>query len=385
MTFALGIMCEILATMVGTAGKQLVSYSGRTESKQSARLFKFSGLFITSAVGPILDLAAYSMAPQGIIAPLVGLDIVWNTFSAPFTLGEHLTKRHVLGSGLVFVGAAASSVFGPHEEEQASLDRLEDIFISWRFLAYLITAGILLTISFTTLASRPKGVEDKARGIALGATAGGIAGNMFFVSAGGNLVRSSISTGNYSAWQNWLPYPVLICAILVAVANIPFMTKGLQEYEALFMVTLFEGFHIVVACVSGIWVLGEMDNTAAGRVFLYWLCVWLIVVGLIVIQTTSNKRRPVHEESDPENHCGFQSEEGRAASSEAPVRSIHRAASGITVWASSISGVRQITFMEEDSDDPVSSSDEDFFDDNRTTAANPAENPAVSHDQVIIH
>eukprot|EP00405_Crypthecodinium_cohnii_P040084 CAMPEP_0206554880 /NCGR_PEP_ID=MMETSP0325_2-20121206/17447_1 /ASSEMBLY_ACC=CAM_ASM_000347 /TAXON_ID=2866 /ORGANISM="Crypthecodinium cohnii, Strain Seligo" /LENGTH=368 /DNA_ID=CAMNT_0054055045 /DNA_START=94 /DNA_END=1200 /DNA_ORIENTATION=+ len=342
--------------MVGTAGKQLVSHSGRAETLRAARLFKYSGLFITTVIGPVLDLAAYSFAPQGIIAPLVGLDIVWNTFTAPFTLGEHLTRRHILGSGMVFVGAASSSVFGPHDEEEASLERMQQIFLSWRFVAYILTFGSLLIVSLTTIASSPCN-GNKARGVALGATAGGIAGNMFFVSAGGSLIRHTVSTGDYSAWASWLPYTVVCCAIMVAVSNIPFMTKGLQEYEALFMVTLFEGSHIVVACISGAWVLDELSKTVVERV-IYWFCVLMIVFGLIIIQTTSNRRRPVDgAESDLESQNGnhlypdmVKAPSDGEVSSVASAFSLNRVPSGggITVWASSISGVRAVHFVDDD-------------------------------------
>lgn len=59
--------------------------------------------------------------------------------------------------------------------------------------------------------------------------------------------------------------------------------KALQEYEAIFVVTLFEGSHIVVACVSGAWVLGEMDNEEPIRRCCYWLCVLIIVAGLLCV------------------------------------------------------------------------------------------------------
>merc|ERR1712187_208810 len=95
------------------------------------------------------------------------------------------------------------------------------------------------------------------------------------------------SSGDWSPWTHWLPYLVAVGAILVAVGNVPLMTKGLQEYEALFMVTLFEGCHITVACISGQAVLRELDMLAWPRYSAYCFSVIIILIGLVVIQTSA--------------------------------------------------------------------------------------------------
>lgn len=300
MAIAVGLAFEVAATMVGTVGKQLVAYSARGEkTPERRRLLKVSGLVATTLVGPVLDMAAYALAPQSIVAPLNGLDIVWNTITAPYTLGEHLTNRHVLGTLLVVAGAAASSSLGPHKDQTETLEWLEGIFYSFRFLIYMAILSTGLIVGFVTMRKRPKGRGGKARGIALGLTAGGIAGQMFFMSSALGLVRSCIQLGDWSAWENPLPYMVVLAGVGCAVANVPFMATGLEEYEALFMVTLFEGCHIAVACISGAVVLREMEGTDMGRVIAYWFCVASIIVGLLVIQSTSVRSldKPIHQTS----------------------------------------------------------------------------------------
>uniref|UniRef100_A0A7S2N1J6 Uncharacterized protein n=1 Tax=Zooxanthella nutricula TaxID=1333877 RepID=A0A7S2N1J6_9DINO len=284
MPVALGVAFEVFATFLGTVGKQLISFSGRVKDQKRANLLKFSGLVITTLIGPVVDMAAYAFAPQAIIAPLAGLDIVWNTMSAPITLGERLSARHVVGSTLVFLGAMLTAMLGPHSETQATQEWLDETFNSLRFLSYCIVFGVAFAIGAVVLQTRPKGVGDKARGLALGLMAGGIAGNMFFMSASLGLLRSSASSGDWSVWRSWMPYVLVLGAVSMAVLNIPFMSKALQEYEALFAVTLFEGCHILVACVSGAWVLRELDREAFETQSLYWMAVSVIFCGLLVIQ-----------------------------------------------------------------------------------------------------
>merc|ERR1719330_1516878 len=106
----------------------MVSYSGRVE-KPRGRTLKRIGLALTTLVGPVLDMSAYALAPQSLLAPLIGLDIVFNTLSAPFTLGERLRKQHVVGSGLVFLGAALSSLFGQQHEVIKNGEWLHRIYV----------------------------------------------------------------------------------------------------------------------------------------------------------------------------------------------------------------------------------------------------------------
>eukprot|EP00929_Paragymnodinium_shiwhaense_P107580 TRINITY_DN73766_c0_g1_i1.p1 TRINITY_DN73766_c0_g1~~TRINITY_DN73766_c0_g1_i1.p1 ORF type:complete len:410 (-),score=75.12 TRINITY_DN73766_c0_g1_i1:610-1839(-) len=281
---AIGVGCEVAATVLGTVGKQLVSYSAKPSTTDELRaLLKYTGLTITTLLGPILDAAAYAMAPQSIIAPLDGLDVVWNTCSAPCTLGERLAKSHIVGTALIFLGSALSPLFGPHEERMVTLESMQETYSGWRFLTYMLGIGGVLLISFYLILVRPHGTGDAFRGIGLGVTAGAIAGNMFLLSDSLGLLRTCIQTGNWTAYQHFLPYLILVSAIVVAVLNIPFMTKGLEEFDALFMVATFTGTKILVASISAEWVLLEMVNSSWADTICYWMCLVVMFAGLAVV------------------------------------------------------------------------------------------------------
>lgn len=285
--FWIGIILELLAGAFGTAGKQLVSLSARRASEAAGRPLKYAGLMITTLIGPILDSAAYAFAPQSVVAPLAGMDVVWNCLSAPLTLGEKLMRRHVIGALFVAVGACLTAVFGPHLENDIPLADLKIRFVSWRVALYLALFACGLFVSLQILHRRPRGSGGKLRAFALGGTAGAIAGNMYFVSAALGLFKNSIASGDWSAWTDPFPYALVIGALVVALSNIPFMASGLQEFEAVFMVPLFEGCHIVGACISGQVVLQEMDDAEYWQWIGYWSAVLIIVTGLWAIQSGS--------------------------------------------------------------------------------------------------
>ena len=133
----LGVFLEVLATFVGTVGKQMVRYStiliDRKVAADAAAVVLIDpdvsslppavkavttidvgtqtaapktcgswitptiairiGLFSNTACGPLLEMAAYTFAPQSTLAPFGGLDTVWNALLAPFTLGEKFTRQ----------------------------------------------------------------------------------------------------------------------------------------------------------------------------------------------------------------------------------------------------------------------------------------------------
>eukprot|EP01051_Picozoa_sp_SAG22_P012050 SAG22_NODE_1219_length_5132_cov_2.957878_3_plen_318_part_00 len=91
-----------------------------------------AGYVVNVACGPLIDMAAYAFAPQSIIAPMGGLDVVWNTLLAPLTLKETLTVKRLAGCLLVAVAAGCLSVFGEHDEPTYSVEYFEKQLVTWR-------------------------------------------------------------------------------------------------------------------------------------------------------------------------------------------------------------------------------------------------------------
>lgn len=296
-----GVILEVLAGIAGTLGKQLVSFSARKGPSFTQKLCFVSGLCITTFIGPVFDAAAFAFAPQSIVAPLNGLDVCWNTLLAPFTLGETLRKAHVIGTVFVATGAGLTAVFGPHGTDIQSIEDVTSKLFRTQTVCYLVAWIVFLGGCYRLNQSRPQGVGDKLRGITLGVGAGAVAGNMYFCTCTVGLLRLGIGKGDWSAWTDIsmpLPYILALCTVGIALCNVPIMAKGLQEYEALFMVTLFEGSHICVACLSGTIVLDEMQGLPSEHMVCYWLAVLGIATGLYILQTA-----PVKSIDTPDDEC----------------------------------------------------------------------------------
>mmetsp|Transcript_127957 Transcript_127957/g.255536 ORF Transcript_127957/g.255536 Transcript_127957/m.255536 type:complete len:473 (-) Transcript_127957:94-1512(-) len=276
----LGVSLEVLATLSGTAGKQLIRLSElwSTVNPHAAKVVFSFGMITNTVAGPILDMAAYSFAAQSLIAPFGGLDTIWNAALAPWLLKEKLTLNRLFACCVIFIGTVLSGVFGSHEERDYSVEVVHELLVSPRILYYLTCVAAWVAFNILVPMRRPRG--DILRGLSLGVTAGSIAGNMFCVKAGVELIERSIWKGDSEVWRHWLTYATLLGAAFFALTNLIFMTRGLLEFEALFMVTIYEGAMIVSNCVSAGVVLRELHGLESWRVASYTLCVLLICLGM---------------------------------------------------------------------------------------------------------
>jgi uncharacterized membrane protein len=280
----IGVGLEIVSTISGTVGKQLVRFSEVQHEKGNEALSKkalFVGLGLNTAFGPIVDMAAYAFAAQSLIAPFGGLDVVWNTLLAPFTLKEKLTKRRALGCLLISAGAVGSAFFGSHAQPTYTVEDLQGLFFRERVALYVGVFLIWSVLNIVFLIPRPSG--DLLRGLSLGMMGGTIAGNMFCVKATVELIKTSIIYEPGEVWGHWLPYCVFAGAIFFAVSNVWFLTTGLREYEALFMVTVYEGSMIVANSLSGCIVLSELDNEPWTRTLGYGICIAIVILGMMSV------------------------------------------------------------------------------------------------------
>lgn len=292
-------------TLTIVIGMQLISYAANVDCKRRSLRIKVLGMALAQLVGPIAEVSAYAFAPQSLLAPLNGFDLVWNVMLAPYTLGEHVNKRKVLGTLIVFVGAIVAPIFGPHNAASVTLDDLRRNFFSFRFLLY-VAVSLLLTASALVELKR-RNNKDIVRGLLIGVGAGFVAGQTYFLAASSTLLQQSLSTGTWSDWYDWLPYVVVVGAVTCAIFNAVLLNIGLAEFEATIFVPIFAGSGISAACVSAVVVMRETAKLSYWRVEFYWLGILIIVLGLGLLTRDAYLARPAAAEMVPDNdsvECG---------------------------------------------------------------------------------
>lgn len=280
-----GIGLEFAATLLGTLSKQSLRFSKLLEVRGRSvcgRLVLSVGLITNLFLGPAIDGLAYSFAPQSILAPLLGLDIIWNCVLAPFTLKETLTRGRLIGCLILTGGMVGTALTGPQTNSDHSLEALEHLLFQPRAYAYYALETALIFAGAVCIRLRPAG--NHLRGFALGILGGVIGGNLFFLKATSELVTGSISDASYEVWLHPLPVALAIGAAACAAISAVLLTNGLREYEALSMVATYEGSMALSGCASGCAVMNEMDGQAPERILGYVVSLGLILFGLCVSQ-----------------------------------------------------------------------------------------------------
>ena len=262
----IGVLLDMIATLAGTIGKQLLRYAVLTKEMRYYPL----GLFFTAVVDPVFDLSAYSFAAQSIIAPCAGMVVVWNVLLAPYTLQEKLTASRLIGAVLVCIGTVIMGLCGNHDEVDRTV--AEYIALFSRPAAIIYYALFTLYCGAMTYVILRKGrFASSFAQVALG---GSFAGNMFTTKA---VVEMADCFRDYDRTAEEIegcspnpflgPTPYLFASVSLALACISLwlLAVGLRDFEALYMITVFEGFMIIFGALSGTAALSTRGWSQLGR------------------------------------------------------------------------------------------------------------------------
>lgn len=250
------------------------------------------GMLLALLIGPLMEACAYVFAPQSLLAPINGLDLIWNILLSPWVLNERLNGSRIAGTILVFLGSVMAPIAGPHESTVLDLDRLRQIFLSSNFFVYLIVCVALAGVGFVELQRRYSIVDegqDVIRGVLLGVSGGALAGQNYFLRALAGLLDSTSESGTWSSWLQPLPWFLVVALVFCLFSNAFLLNWGLAEFEAMFMVPLFVGSSILVSCVSATWVMHETASLSAARLAGYWFSVSLVVFGIAILAAFAKK------------------------------------------------------------------------------------------------
>ena len=294
-SLCLGVALVVLGLCIGTGGMQLIRLSElklKDDHVVQSRVLFVVGLILNMALGPLFDVCGYAFAPAALIAPFTGVNIVLNAVVAPFTLGEKLTQQRLLSSVIVSLAATLSILFKNSHEETWNLERAQQIFLQWRVGIYSCVYVLFFVVNNRLRRWSPKG--SVLRGFSLGITAGSLAGNMWCTRVAAVFFAQCAGSGFQSCtpWTTSLiPYAMTAGAAFFALANVPYLAKGMSKYEAIFMVTVFQGSNILWNSLSALVVLQEMDGAPWWKLVGYLSCILGMMFGLTMLlrgETSSN-------------------------------------------------------------------------------------------------
>lgn len=295
----IGVALILFKTLVIICGLQLLRYAVMVDQRERLK-YRLLGLSMAMAIGPLAEVSAYAFAPQSLLAPLDGFDVIWNILLAPYTLGESITSAKVMGTGLVFAGAVCAPMFGPHSKIPETMYSLRRKFLSRNFLGWALVCAALAI--FASLALPPRNSRDRPpalRGLILAMSGGFVAGQRYFLSSTATVLHTSFDEGNWDLWESPLAYFIVGGMFFVAITNAILLNKGLAEFEAMFMIPTFVGTSIITTSVSAAVILQETANLPFFRLLGYWFGILLVVSGLVII--AKDARHELNTCRDPDS------------------------------------------------------------------------------------
>jgi len=265
-----GVLLDAVATLAGAGGKQLLRAAAVTGN---AYLYPL-GLFLTAVIDPAFDLAAYSYTAQSIIAACAGLVIVWNVLLAPFTLGEELTAARIWGAVLICAGTVGVGIFGNHEEVDRTSEEYIELFLRPTACAYYIAFSFWVIVSCRTYCHAPHSV---AGSFCLCALAGSMAGNSFSTKAAVEMAEEPLF------YIEPTFYVAASISLVNAVLSLYLLAVSLQGYEALYMITVYQGFFVISGAISGNFVMNEKEGQSWYDLASYSAGICVVLCGLLVL------------------------------------------------------------------------------------------------------
>ena len=302
--------------------------------------------FFCVVVGSICDFAALSMAPQSVVMPVGAFTLVCNLFFAHTWLGEPVTARDIRATGYIIAGAALVAVaygaLGEVSNRNYSLDELLALYKRGAFATYAVFVGsvaflfyryirqlatvltvpcvflvpLLLTRDsqlylWRALSSRGgsvvaflffysiltkaelallKGADSpgyaryaKLHPVSYAALSGTYGScTVLFAKSTVTLINVSLGGENQFA-KGPFPFVIITCMLVAIALQTHYLAKGLQFFDALFIIPVFQCFFIIFSILGGAVYFEELQGFNGNQWAMFLSAVVITVYGVLLL------------------------------------------------------------------------------------------------------
>ncbi|CAH0477819.1 unnamed protein product [Peronospora belbahrii] len=270
----IGMTLSLAATLFGTLGKVLLKLSHTSPQAVSVKVAATVCVFL---LNPVFDAMSYAYAAQSILAPMAGFSVVWNIVLSPYLLHETLSANDVTGSAVILVGCILVGISGSHDTPTHHSAELFGLFQSRIFVEYAIFVVCIAVVLAWVICSYS--TQSGWRRFAFGALSGLIGGNLFFLKASVELLAEG-----GAIWFNPETYVIFVAALSSAGGGIYVLDQGLREYDALYLVAIYQAFLILIGSISGVIFFHESSGMNSWwQLVVYPFSIAITVGGIIVL------------------------------------------------------------------------------------------------------
>ena len=222
------------------------------------------------------------------------LTLVLNMVFAPLLVSESVSFQDVLVNFLVMSGTLIAVFFGPHDTPAYDLQDLMGLVGEPTFIMYQSLFGIWLLSLLVVwqdlgtninyphyLDSLDLATRQRLLRFSYPAMAGSIGGlTAAYAKASIELIKTSIVGENQFVY--FQTYGVIFLMVFSVICQIKFLNAGLERYEAMYIVPVYQVFWIMSGVLAGMFYFHEIDRLSEGQIRLFSLGAGISITGIIL-------------------------------------------------------------------------------------------------------
>jgi drug/metabolite transporter (DMT)-like permease len=212
--------------------------------------------------GSALDFVALGFLPQSLATPVGGSTMVANVVFASLFLKEKFTKSDAIGTALVLLGIVVTAMFAEKESPCFTLDELIELYHEPLFAMYATLVGVSCVVLFLLTRKMERLLKEKGRSspeykrfsklhsVSYPALSGIFgAQSVLFAKSMAELMKTTIEGDNQ--FVTFGAYAITLSMFACVFLQIHWLAKGLQTFDAVFVVPVFQCFFISVSIFGG--------------------------------------------------------------------------------------------------------------------------------------
>jgi len=217
------------------------------------------------------DFAALGFAPQSLMTPVGGFTLVCNAGFAHYFLGERMSLKDKAGTFGIIIGIIVLAYFSPKSSTSYTLEQLLEMYITPPFLTYVgaffvLVSGFYFVYLKATKIKLEFGVRhpkylpyQKLHPLSCSALSGTIgAQSILCAKSVAEMIKESFDGNNQ--FVKPLTWVIVLFMVIFIFSQIHWLARGLESFDAVYIVPVFQCFFISVAVVGGAVYFREFDE-----------------------------------------------------------------------------------------------------------------------------
>ena len=302
-----GVIISIIGSVFSNLGQNVQKYAmmKNDEVPESDRLpyTKMWRWWVGLALvifGSLGDFTSLSFAPQSVVMPVGSMTLVANLFFASMWLGETLTKKDVVGTFMIIIGASLVAVaygaLGSPNNKEYTLEELIELYLRFSILVYFLLVGALMFALYTLMKkcefilgqdgdhTNDPEYQKLARWhpFSYSALSGVFGANsVLFAKSTTELIR--LTAEGHNQFGKPLTYVIIGAMFTCIVSQTHFLAHGLQFFDALYIIPVFQCFFITFSILGGAVYFNELSAFTAIQWVVFLAAVGITLFGVILL------------------------------------------------------------------------------------------------------